>query len=102
MKYIDIDKSQIPYEFNIKLSARTYTIGVNYNAECDFFTIDLYRNGVAIVLGEKLVYNNPLFSNAQYKNIPDISIVPFDLSGEADTITFDNLNETVFLYLVGE
>lgn len=101
MEYIDIEKENIPYEFDIKLLDKTYTFTINYNSLFDFFTVDLSLNEKIIVLGEKLVYGNPLFSNAKYKDIPGIDIVPFDLAGKESIITYENLNESVFLYLVG-
>lgn len=102
MEYIEIDKNMIPYSFEITLNDKTYTFYVKYNVLKDFFTIDLYRNDEVIVLGEKLVYGKPLFSTSQYKDVPDVKIIPFDLTGKSERITFENLNEEVFLYLVGD
>lgn len=100
--YIPIDKTLIPYEFDITLEKETYTLGVNYNKEYDFFTIDLSKNSKVIVLGEKLVYAKPLFLSAMYKDIPKFSIIPYDLSQDTERITYENLNQSVFLYLVGD
>lgn len=100
MKYINIDKSLIPYRFDIKLSEETYTFEVSYNEKFDFFTINLYKNEVPIVLGEKIVYRKPLFNSYNHLDIPKVSILPFDLSGNTDRLTYENLNEQVFLYLV--
>lgn len=102
MEYIDIDKNMIPYRFDITLEDKTYTFEVNYNALHDFFTIDLLKNGEVIVLGEKLVYGKPLFTTSKYKDIPSVCIVPYDMSEQTDRITFENLNEQVFLYIVGD
>lgn len=102
MEYIDIDKDSIPYKFDIKLQGTTYTLGVLYNALMDFFTIDLYKDKAPLVLGEKLILNKPLFLTSQYRDTPGIDIIPFDLTGEAERITYDNFNKSVFLYLVGD
>lgn len=102
MEYIEIDKDSIPYQFNIRLAGITYTFRVLYNSLMDFFTVDLIKDGTPIVLGEKLILNKPLFTTSQYRDIPNISIIPFDLTGEAERITFENLNKSVFLYLVGD
>lgn len=102
MEYIKIDKSLIPYKFDITLAGETYTFDVKYNALKDFFTIDLLKNDEVVVLGEKLIYGKPLFLSSQYKNVPKIDILPFDLANKTERITFENLNEQVFLFLVGE
>ena len=100
MEYVNIDKSLIPYRFNIKLSDETYTFEMNYNERYDFFTINLFKNEVPIILGEKIVYGKPLFTSYDHLGIPRISILPFDLSGNTDRLTYENFNEQVFLYLV--
>lgn len=102
MKYIEIEKDLIPYEFDITIAGKTFTFVVNYNAEKDFFTVDLYRNEQPIVLGEKIVYGRQLFASHLYTDIPDIPIIPYDLSENEDRVTWDNLNETVFLWLVDD
>lgn len=100
MEYIEIDRDMIPYKFDITLQNETYTFQVNYNTLKDFFTIDLYKNNEVIVLGEKLVYGKPLFISSRYKDIPKVNIVPLDLTGRVERITFENLNEEVFLFLI--
>lgn len=102
MEYIEIEKDLIPYRFDIAIAGKTFTFEINYNAENDFFTIDLYRNEQPIVIGEKVVYGRPLFASQQYADIPDIPIVPYDLSEKENRVSWDNLNETVFLWLVSE
>lgn len=102
MEYIDINKSLIPYSFDITLVGETYTFEVNYNSKYDFFTIDLLKNNEVIVLGEKLIYGKPLFTSSQHKDIPKIDLLPYDLSDNTERITFNNMNESVFLYMVGE
>ncbi len=100
MQYIEIDKDMVPYKFDMTLEGETYTFQVNYNVLKDFFTIDLLKNDEVIVLGEKLIYGKPLFLSSRYKDIPKVNIVPLDLTGRAERITFDNLNEEVFLFLI--
>lgn len=102
MEYIDIEKELIPYQFEIGLMGDSYEFHVYYNKTYDFFTVDLYHNDKVIVLGEKLVYGQPLFTTAKHKAIPNTVIVPFDIAGSVDTITYDNLGEQVFLFLVGD
>lgn len=100
MEYINIDKNLIPYKFDIKLAGETYTFEIRYNELYDFFSIDLYKNQEPIVLGEKIVYGKPLFATCLHKDIPKVSILPYDISLHFDDLTFKNLGEQVFLYLV--
>jgi len=102
MEYIEIEKDLIPYEFDITIAGKTFTFVVNYNAEKDSFTVDLYRNEQPIVLGEKIVYGRQLFTSQQYADIPDVPILPYDPSEKENRVTWENLNETVFLWLVSE
>jgi len=52
--YIPIQKELIPYQFDITLNGRTFTFFMRYNAEHDFFTIDLFRGDELIVAGKRL------------------------------------------------
>lgn len=61
MKIIDIDKNNLPERFDIELGAELFSFEVNYNETGDFFTIDLYKNDEPLVLGEKIMLNQPLF-----------------------------------------
>lgn len=100
MKYIKIEKELIPYEFEVSLKGEMFKFEVNYNEDFDFFAIDLYKNDEIIILGEKLVYGRPLFLPCLHKDIPKAYILPYDISESVNRITFENLNEQVFLYLV--
>lgn len=102
MKYINIEKHLIPYEFDITLEDETYTFRVHYNNEKDFFTLDLLKNERVIIVGEKIVYARPLFVTSQHKNIPRIGILPYDLTQRAERVTYENFNKQVFLFLVGD
>lgn len=102
MEYIDIDKDLVPYKFEISLLDETYTFNVEYNSMKDYFTVDLYKDSEIIVLGEKLIYGKPLFLTSLYKDIPKVRIIPLDLAGKAERISFENLNEEVFLFLIGD
>lgn len=100
MKYLDIDKSLVPYEFEILLAGELFKFRVNYNEEFDYFTIDLFKDDKPVIYGEKLVYGRPLFVSCLEK--PKIDILPYDVTGRIERITYENLNEEVFLFLVGD
>jgi len=82
LNYLSIDKEAIPYRFDMRLVGVTFTFEIHYNSEYDFFTVDLYRGEELLVAGEKLVYGRPLFNVYVNARLPDVIIVPFDLSGQ--------------------
>lgn len=97
-----LKKALIPYSFDIALPDEVYSISVSYNPTADLFVLGLFKNGTALCTGEPVVYGVPLFSCiAADENAPKISIVPLDESGTYNKVTFDNLNETVFLTVEG-
>ena len=101
-EYIEINKDLIPYEFVVALGEEDFTLDIRYNELYDFFTVDLYKDETLIVAGEKIVYGMPLFAST-YNPVthPAPTIVPLDPSGNERTVTFENLNETVFLIIQG-
>lgn len=99
-KYISINKYKIPYSFEIVLEGSTYQFDVNYNSYGDFFTLDLFKDHVLVRSGEKIVYGVPLFDNLQYLEVPFTVLLPYDTTGEAKRITYENMNEDVFLYVL--
>lgn len=98
-EYIEIDKDEIPYSFEIELAGEVFEIEVNYNQTHDFFTVDLFKDGGVLVIGEKLIINRPLFKNRVNIDLPKVQIIPKDRANSATRITYENMNETVFLYV---
>lgn len=99
-EYIEIEKENIPYRFEIELGIEIFEFEIRYNDTYDFFTIDLYKDGEALVYGEKIVYGVPLFSDIYDERFPAPTIIPLDPAGLESCVTFENLNETVFLMVV--
>ncbi|MEW9702821.1 hypothetical protein [Paenibacillus sp. SI8] len=102
MEYIDIEKSLIPYRFDINLAGETFTFEVHYNGDYDFFSTDLSKNGETLVHGERIVYGMPLFGDVADARFPSVRILPYDLSGNSNDVTWATLSESVFLYVDGE
>ena len=98
--YVPIQKEQTPYRFEILLGAEPFEIEVRYNADFDFFTVDLYKDGEALVYGEKLVYGVPLFVDVFDQRFPVLQLVPKDDAGLEERVGYSNLGETVFLQVV--
>lgn len=96
--YIEINKELIPYTFDISLADEIFTLEIKYNTTVDLFTVGLYKEGELICAGEPIIYGQPLFSdlfiNGKY---PELTIIPLDESENANAVTYDNLNETVYL-----
>ncbi|MFD1206632.1 phage baseplate plug protein [Sporosarcina contaminans] len=99
MNYIDIEKDEIPYSFEIDLGEEEFTIEMHYNGRFDFFTVDLYKNDKPLVYGEKLILDRPLFDGLVNIELPKVTIIPKDRSSMEKRITYANLNETVYLYV---
>lgn len=107
MEYIEIDKDNIPESFYIDLADETFKLKFAYNETSDYFTVDLYQSNedgedIEMVMGEKLVLNKPLWSDISNLSLPAPQLVPIDLSNNEKRITWDNLGETVFLYINDE
>lgn len=101
--YIEIDKTLIPYRFDITLAGDVFFFDVRYAETTGIFTIDLYdADEEAIVYGEPLVYGQALFEDVVDERLPLNRLVPFDPSGNESVVTFQNLGDTVFLFDVSE
>ena len=97
---IEIKKSLIPYSFDIALPDEIFTVTVNYNENADLFVLGLAKDGETVCDGEPVIYGIPLFQDVfNAEQYPPLEIVPIDESGEADKVTYDNFNRTVFLMI---
>ncbi|TQR21794.1 phage baseplate plug family protein [Psychrobacillus vulpis] len=101
-EYIEIEKELIPYRFEIELGAELFEMEINYNLQHDFFTVDLYKDDKVLIYGERVTYGVPLFEEVFDSRFPGPTIKPIDESGQEQRVTFENLNETVFLRLVND
>ncbi|UVI28163.1 phage baseplate plug family protein [Paenibacillus spongiae] len=102
MNYVDIEKELIPYRFDIEIAEETFSFEVNYNAEHDFFTIDLSLDGEVLAAGVKLVYGVPLFGDIQDHRFPAYPLLPLDLAGDSQSVNWETLSVRVFLYIIDE
>lgn len=99
---IEINKSLVPYDFDIVLGNELFTINVDYNNAGGFFTTGLVKDGVTICSGAPIVYGRPLFEDVKNTAFPKVSIVPLDISGAYTAVTYENLGTSVFLVLDGD
>ena len=96
---IPIEKELCPYRFDIDLGENVFVFDVNYNAERDLFTVNLYRNeDEPVCMGEKLTYGQALFADMYRAGVyPVMMLVPWDASSETETCNWDTLGRVVFL-----
>ncbi len=101
VEYIPIEVSKTPYMFSIKLDDRTYTITLKYNDIGGFFTVDLavMATGEVLCYGEPVRYGRPMFRAVEDERYPIPVIIPYCLTGEENTVTFENFGSSVQLYL---
>lgn len=101
VEYIDVDSKKIPCGLSIKLTDRTYHMIFKYNAIGDFFTVDLKTSqNELLAYGEIIRYGRPLFGTVEDERFPLPIIIPRCLTGDnIDTITYDNFDKEVKLYL---
>lgn len=97
---LEIQKDLLPYECSILLAGELFGLQINHNATADLFTVDLYRDGELICAGEPIIYGLPLWQDVYKAGVfPAVDIVPIDPSGESNTVTYDNLGNTVLLII---
>ena len=99
--YIEINKSQIPYAFNILLADQWFELLIDYNKTADMFTVAVYKDD-ELLTSEPLVLDVPLFQDTYQPGFPMPTIVPCDPSGTSTRVTWDNLGESVFLTIDNE
>lgn len=100
MEELVVNKSILPYECTIQLAGEVFGLQFNYNATADLFTVDLYKGGELVCAGEPIIYGIPLWHDVYKAGLfPAVDIVPTDLSGESNAVTFDNLSTTVLLLI---
>ena len=100
MRLIPIFKEHVPYEVQYWLGSATYKLVFQYNYYGDYFTVDLYRNADPLVIGEKVLFGKALFSTyTADPRLPEVKIVPADLSLTAKRAGWDEVSESVYLYM---
>ena len=97
---IEIRKHLIPYVFTITLPDEEFELGVRYNGQADMFTVSLSKGGELICEAEPLIYGMPLFADFfESGRMPPCTIIPLDESGIQQEVTWDTLENQVFLMI---
>lgn len=97
MEIIEINKSLIPYDFNIALDGELFNFRVDYNNTGGFFTIELTKDGETLCAGEPIIYGRTLFADVRNSKFPNVNIKAYDPSGTYNAVTRENLCENVLL-----
>jgi hypothetical protein len=104
MGTIEINKLLAPYQFDITLSGKTYTIDIKYNILFNFFTASLSLEDKVLVENDKLVLDEFLFDQGEDKDhnlnpdFPEELLYVGSEDKSIDRVSWDNLGSTVFLY----
>ena len=97
---LPITPEDMPYTTEVELDGETYTFTFHYNDESDFSTVDLAIGDEVLCTGEVLRYGKLLFEAIRDERFPAPLLYLGDISGQADTITYDNLDKDVLLYVL--
>ena len=100
MTKIIVDKTNIPYKFEIKIDGEIYDVAIGYNQTHDYFIFTLIKGEVVLMESEKAILNQSLFENVQ--NAPNGVIAIVGINEDVKEITFDNLNFKTILTVVTE
>lgn len=103
MEYIEIERDEIPYSFEILLDVETYILEFMWNERQGIFTVSLYDiDENPLVYNEPIVYGQELFKDVRDLNFPIEKIIPLDPAGKETEVTYDNFGTTVLLVIDDE
>ena len=105
LQYLPIEKENIEYKpdrLAINLDDKRLIFRVSWNTVAEAFFFDLFDNeGNTILAGRRIVYAQNMLENIPDDRVPDVRIVPVDLSANHTEITFDNFMDSVKPWIVG-
>jgi len=99
VKFLPVDKTQIPVKMLVVVEGEQYEFTFNYNSLYDFFTVSLSKNGKQIIEGEKININKPLFTTTT-NPFKETFFIPMDLSNKETSVSYENFGDMVFLWVV--
>lgn len=100
LKYLDIDKTLVPYKFSVVINNVIVKFLIRYNSVGDYFTADIYdKDDNVIAYSKKFILEVNLFENINDDRLSKVKIIPFDPSDEYKRITYDNFMEAVKPYI---
>lgn len=85
----------------VRLSGELYTLRARWNTVNEFWTLDIYdRNGTALLLGQKIVFNTDILARYQDPRLPPGKIFAVDAgngSQNISTIGRDDIGTNVLI-----
>lgn len=93
-----IEKSLIPYSFDILLGAEWFNLAIKWNEKAELFTITLSKDETVLVYDEPIIYGSTLFSSEYLSGVfPMLEMQAWDEAHLENEVTYDNFGVTVFL-----
>jgi hypothetical protein len=100
INYIPITPDAIPYQFQIQLIDRTYTLVVKWSDYSATYTLDLITlDGIVLSYGDPVRYGRQMFGNVEDERYPLPVIIPYCFAGTEEEVTHENFGRTVQLYM---
>lgn len=96
MLLIPITES-VAHDFNIELDAELYTFRLVYNSRAGLWTMDIYRQGLAVRLGLVLVLGADVLKGTDV-NLGELWM--FDLDGTGVDANSSDLGSRVVMYYI--
>lgn len=102
LAYLPISPERgFPQKFQCRIRRVMMEFVVRYNAEGDFYTLDvLDQDGVPIVYGRPVIYGTDVLEGVVDDRLPAVSLIAADLAGRRHEVGRGALGEDVQLWVV--
>lgn len=102
LAYLPINPARgFPQQFQCRIRRIMFEFVVRYNAEGDFYTIDvLDQDGDPIVYGRPVIYGADVLDGIIDDRLPAVSLIAADLAGRRHEVGRGSLGEDVQLWVV--
>lgn len=96
--YLDFNFNDLPEVFDYTIDGNQYRFRLYYNDLDDSFHIDIWdQYDNPLVMGEKLVYGEPLWGSINDPRLPLVDLLPLDDDRQQSTVTALNFPSVVKL-----
>lgn len=98
-KKLKFDKKKLPVDFSLNIDGVKYNFTLRYNKARDSLYLDLWLDEDTVI-SEKITYGMPLFTSLTDYRKPNATFMAYDISNDTEKVTYQNLNDSVFLYVI--